>query len=164
MNVGIIYYSKSGNTKQIAEQIKEYAEQHNHTVNIVEIIPDKQPGFLKAGHSAIRQKDLPIKNENIDASQWDAVLFGCPIWAGKPAPFIKTVLKKTTNLKNKKTSMFITCSGSPEEKTVDLLKSYLLKKEANVSNETLVVHMDKKGKIKKEMPSVEDYTSSVLNS
>jgi flavodoxin len=162
MDVGIIFYSKTGNTKKIAERIKEYAEKREHNVHIIEVIPEKQPGFLKAGHSSIRQKDLPIKNGSIDASSWDIVLIGCPIWAGKPAPFIKTILQKTSNLHGKKTSMFITCSGSPEDKTLDLLKSYLIEKQADVSSNSLVVHMDRKGKIKKEKPFVKDFACSVL--
>ena len=163
MNIGIIYYSKSGNTKQIAEQIKKQAEEKDHTVDVVEVVPEKQPGFLKAGHSAIRQKDLPIENDSLDASSWDVVFVGSPIWAGKPAPFIKTFLDKTSNLQGKKTSMFITCSGGSESKTINLLKSYLEEKQAKVHNDTLIVHMNRKGEIKKEMPSVEDFTSSVLN-
>jgi flavodoxin len=163
MNVGIIFYSRSGNTRQIAERIKNQAEEHDHTVNVVEVIPVKQPGFLKAGYSAIRQKELPIKNDSLDVSSWDVVLVGCPIWAGKPAPFIKTLLKNTSHLNGKKTSMFITCSGGSESKTVNLLKSYLEGKQAKISNKKLIVHMNRKGKIKEEMPSVEDFTSSVLN-
>lgn len=166
MNVGIIYYSKSGNTKQIAEQIKHQAEEKDHTVDVVEVIPEKQPGFLKAGHSAIRQKDLPIQNDSVDASSWDVVFVGSPIWAGKPAPLIKTMIQKTTGFNNTKVSVFISCGGGekPGSKAVDLIKSYLHEKQAIVLDETLIVHMNRKGEIRKEIPSVEDFVSTVIES
>lgn len=165
MNIGIIYYSKSGNTKQIAEQIKQHAEEKHHEVDIVEVIPEKQPGFLKAGHSAIRQKDLPIKNDSLDASSWDIVFVGAPIWAGKPAPLIKTMIQKTTGFNNTKASVFITCGGGekPGSKAVDLIKSYLQEKQVIALDETLIVHMDRKGEIRKEIPSVKDFVSTVID-
>lgn len=165
MNIAILFYSKSGNTKKIADHIKHIAEKKNHTVEIVDIIPEKQPHFFKAGYSAVRQKTLPIKNEPIDVSSYDVVFVGCPIWAGKPAPFIKSMIQKTTGFSNLKTCVFITCAGGeqPGSKAVDLIKSYAKEQKASVIDNSLIVHMSGKGEIKKEIPSIKDFVSSIID-
>jgi flavodoxin len=166
MKIGILFYSKSGNTKQIGERIKKQSEKKNHTVDIVEVNPESEPGFFKASFSAIRQKPLPITNDTFDVSSYDLIFIGCPIWVGKPAPLIKTMIQKTTGFNQAKASVFITCGGGekPGSNAVDLIKSYLQEKQAIVLDETLIVHMDRKGEIKKEIPSVEDFVNNTLES
>ncbi len=166
MKIGILFYSKSGNTKQIADRIKQQAEKKKLDVDLVEVNPEEEPGFFKASFSAIRQKPLPIQNDTFDVSSYDLLFIGCPIWVGKPAPLIKTMIQKTTGFNNTKASVFITCGGGekPGSKAVDLIKSDLQEKQAMVLDETLIVHMDRKGKIRKEIPSVEDFVSTVIES
>ena len=166
MKIGILFYSKSGNTKQIADRIKQQAEKKKLDVDLVEVNPEEEPGFFKASFSAIRQKPLPIQNDTFDVSSYDLLFIGCPIWVGKPAPLIKTMIQKTTGFNNTKASVFITCGGGekPGSKAVDLIKSDLQEKQAMMLDETLIVHMDRKGRIRKEIPSVEDFVSTVIES
>lgn len=166
MKIGILFYSKSGNTKQITERIKNQSEEKKHDVDVVEVDLEEQPGFFKASFSAIRQKPLPIQNDIFDVSSYDLIFVGCPIWVGKPAPLIKTMIQKTTGFDNTKASVFITCGGGekPGSKAIELIKSYLQEKQAMVLDETLIVHMDRKGKIRKEIPSVEDFVTTILES
>ena len=166
MKIGILFYSKSGNTKQIADRIKQQAEKKKLDVDLVEVNPEEEPGFFKASFSAIRQKPLPIQNDTFDVSSYDLLFIGCPIWVGKPAPLIKTMIQKTTGFNNTKASVFITCGGGekPGSKAVEIIKSDLQEKQAMVLDETLIVHMDRKGKIRKEIPSVEDFVSTVIES
>ncbi|MBS3749026.1 MAG: NAD(P)H-dependent oxidoreductase [Candidatus Thermoplasmatota archaeon] len=166
MKIGILFYSKSGNTKQIGERIKKQSEKKNHAVDIVEVNPESEPGFFKASFSAIRQKQLPITNDTFDVSSYDLIFVGCPIWVGKPAPLIKSMIQKTTGFDNTKASVFITCGGGekPGSNAVDLIKYYLQNQQANILDETLIVHMNRKGKIRKEIPSVEDFVNNTLES
>jgi flavodoxin len=165
MKIGILFYSKSGNTKQIADRIKQQAEKKKYDVDLVEVNPEEEPGFFKASFSAIRQKPLPIQNDTFNVSSYDLLFIGCPIWVGKPAPLIKTMIQKTTGFNNTKASVFITCGGGekPGSKAIELIKSDLQEKQAMVLDETLIVHMDRKGKIRKEIPSVEDFVSTVID-
>lgn len=165
MKIGILFYSKSGNTKQIADRIKQQTEKKKHDVDLVEVNPEKEPGFFKASFSAIRQKPLPIQNDTFNVSSYDLLFIGCPIWVGKPAPLIKTMIQKTTGFNNTKASVFITCGGGekPGSKAIEIIKSDLQEKQAMVLDETLIVHMDRKGKIRKEIPSVEDFVSTVID-
>ena len=166
MSIAVLVYSKTGNTKQIAVRIKQVCEKRSYKVDIVPIEPQNQPGFLKAGYSAIRQKTLPITNEALDVSSYELVFIGSPVWAGKPAPFIKSMLEKTKGFKKTKSAVFITCAGGEKKdsKVITLLQRYLQDKDAVVSDASLIVHMSKNGKIKKEIPSFQDFINTVLPS
>ena len=94
MKTGIIYYSRTGNTKQAAETIEKKLKNKKIDVKLFEIKHVKKPGFFKAGYAAMRQKELPIIDVDFDLKKYDLLLFGSPIWAGKPAPFIKTFINK----------------------------------------------------------------------
>jgi flavodoxin len=48
MKIGILFYSKSGNTKQITERIKNQSEEKKHDVDVVEVDPEEQPGFFQS--------------------------------------------------------------------------------------------------------------------
>lgn len=126
MTVGIIYYSRSGNTRIAVKLLEEKLKQQQLPVQVVEIEAVKNPGYLKAGYSGYRQKELPIKNTEFDVGPFDVLLVGGPIWAGHPSPFIKTFFKHVTNGKGKKVGLFIT-SGSPpgqNSEAADLMKEY----------------------------------------
>lgn len=166
MNIGIIYYSRTGNTKKIAGYIEQAVKKKNHQTECIEVIPDKQPGYLNAVFSSIRQKKIPITNEPVDVAVYDHVFIGCPIWGRKPAPVIKTIIQQSKGFEKTMTSVFITCGGleTPESTSIQLLKSYLREKQANIFDDTLIVYMQGNEKIREEIPSVEDYVSTVLTS
>jgi flavodoxin len=56
MTVGIIYYSRTGNTRYVVKLLEEKLKEQNRTVKVVEIEAVKKPGFFKAGYAAFRQK------------------------------------------------------------------------------------------------------------
>ena len=61
MTIGIIYYSRTGNTRHAAKLLEEKLKERNRDVKLVEIEAVKKPGFFKAGFAAFRQKELPMK-------------------------------------------------------------------------------------------------------
>ena len=62
MKVGIVYYSRTGNTKHAAGIIESKLKEQKTDVALVEIEHVKKPGFFKAGRSVMAEKELPIKN------------------------------------------------------------------------------------------------------
>ena len=102
MKIGIIYYSRTGNTRNVAKKLEEKLKNKKISVELIEVKHTKKPGFFRAGYAAIKQKDLPITNTNFDLKKYDILLFGAPIWAGKPAPFVKTFINKAKNSEGKK--------------------------------------------------------------
>jgi len=148
MKTAIVYYSRSGNTKYAAQMLKEKLKGKNIDVDLIEIQSVKRPGFFKAGRAAMREMDLPIKNIDVDLHSYDAFVVGSPIWAGKPAPFIKTFFSTAKNVKGKKTVMFVTGGGKPDSqgKAKDCMKQQLETVGLNVSDAFLGLQM-RKGKI-----------------
>jgi menaquinone-dependent protoporphyrinogen IX oxidase len=81
MNVGIVFYSRTGNTKKIAELLKQNLDQMKINAELIEIVHQKKLGFLKASRVGMKQTEPPIKNTNYDISKYNTVLVGMPIWA-----------------------------------------------------------------------------------
>ena len=126
MTVGIVYYSRTDNTHAAAKLLEEKLKARNVPTQLIEIQAVKKPGYLKAGYAAFRQKELPVKNTSFDLKDFDTILVGVPIWAGRPAPFVKTFFTKAQNGKGKKTGFFITCGGIPSSQTkaAEMMKTY----------------------------------------
>lgn len=162
MKVGIVYYSRTGNTKKAAEILKNKIENDENNVELIEIEHQKKPGFFKAGRAAMTQKELPIKNTDFDLEKYDAILVGSPTWAGKPAPYLKTFFKKAENYKDKKAGVFITgsASGEKNEKTSDFLKEYLSSVGLKTFNETLNLKM-KKEEVKDKENKIDDFLENI---
>ncbi len=106
MKIGIIYYSRTGNTRQTAKILEEKFKEKKAEVELIEIEHVKKPGFLTAGRASIKQKELPIKNTVFDMGKYDIILTGSPTWGGRPSPFIKSFIERAENIKGKKVAVF----------------------------------------------------------
>jgi len=145
MKIGIVYYSRTGNTKHAAKIIESKLKEQKADVELVEIEHLKKPGFIKAGRAALTQKELPIKNTESDLKKYDFILVGSPTWAGRPVPYIKTFMSKTENVKGKKAMIFNT-GASPiddREKTIEIIKNDLDKFGLSVIDNSLKLKMKK---------------------
>lgn len=96
----IVYYSRTGNTEKVAEEINEILEGE-----MEEIIDRKNRngffGFLIGGFDAFREKETDINPISHDLSKFDRVIIGTPIWAGKMVPAVRTFINKfKKDLKN----------------------------------------------------------------
>ncbi|MDG6229115.1 MAG: NAD(P)H-dependent oxidoreductase [Candidatus Thermoplasmatota archaeon] len=148
MKVGLFYYSKTGNTKKIASMIEQKIKANKINIDLIEIQPIKHPGFIKGAYTAYREKDLPIKNQDLDVKQYDLLILGSPVWAGKPVPFIHTFLHKSINTIGKKVAFFFTSGGELEKTRLvqDILKKWSKEKDFQMKKNMLIIQM-KKGDI-----------------
>lgn len=148
MKVGLFYYSKTGNTTKLASIIYEKIKSNKINIDMIEIKPIKHPGFFKAGYTAFREKQLPITNTDLDLKEYNMLILGTPVWAGKPTPFIQTLLNKATNMNNKKIAFFFTCSGPPDKARLmtDILEKWSKQQNLHMMKKILSVQM-KKGEI-----------------
>lgn len=93
MKILVVYYSRSGVTRLVAENIAK-------TIGAdVEEIEDREnrrgvSGFLRCGYEAMFNKLTKIGELKADVSAYDLVVVGSPIWAGRLAPPATTFLKK----------------------------------------------------------------------
>ena len=126
MKTLVAYYSKTGNTKFVAEKI---AKQLN--ADLSEIIDKKKRegklGFLKSGYAGLRQKLTEIEvSKPID--DYDVIVVGSPVWAGKITPAIRKFLV-SNNFSNKLVAYFVTLDGNKAEKTLQNMKKTIRAKQ-----------------------------------
>jgi flavodoxin len=126
MNGLIIYFSRTGRTRRIAEAIQEV------TGFDLEEIKEKAGrdgtlGFLKSGMESTRRMLPQIIPLTHDPAQYDIVIIGTPIWASNMSSPIRAFI---TEYKNKINKIALFCTGDGvEPKKVFISISELLGKE-----------------------------------
>jgi flavodoxin len=164
MTIGIVYYSRTGNTRQAAKLLEEKLKERKINAKLIEIEAVKKPGYLKAGYAAFRQKELPIKNTELNLSEFDALLVGTPTWGGKPSPFIKTFFTKVNNVKGKKVGLFATGGSVPgsQTTTAQMMKEYA-EQQGLVPVDAFLTLQMMSGEIKDGTQIIPHFLESVLS-
>ncbi|EHR77439.1 flavodoxin [Thermococcus litoralis DSM 5473] len=135
MKTLVVFYSRSGTTKRVAQELAEALG-----ADIDEVIDKKSRkgilGILRAGYDATREKTTEIEFTK-DPSEYDFVIVGSPVWNRRVTPAIRTYLLQNRG-KIKAAAFFATCMGNSgkcldqmEELYGDkaVLKKTLVKKE-----------------------------------
>jgi flavodoxin len=108
----VVYYSKSGNTKKLAELIKEKTKADIYEI---ELDGNYYGGFLKtliADYKQIKTKEYPkIKNELPDLSSYDLIFVGSPVWGYTVAPPVLSFLQ-SADLSGKTVVPFASYGGN----------------------------------------------------
>lgn len=125
MKTLVTFYSRTGNTKRMAELIANKLH-----ADIDEIIDQKNRqgilGFIFGGRDAVKQSLTEITISK-NPAEYDLVIIGTPVWAGSSTPAFRTYLTENKN-KIKKAAVFITSSGDTVDKTVTVFENILDKK------------------------------------
>lgn len=162
MKVCLVFFSKTGNTRTVAQLLKKQFKEKKIDIDEIEIEPVKMPGFMMSGYAGGRQKELPIKNTDIDLCKYDFVIFGAPIWNGKPAPFLKTSINKAENISGKYGSFFIT-HAAPIGKNIEapiVFKENMENRGINVIDSYLSLQT-KKDSIEDGKQKIDDFINTV---
>lgn len=111
MNKLIVFFSYTGNTKMIANKIKE--KLNCDILEIKTIIPYSKDydTVVNDEHNSEASNYLPqIEEINIDLSIYDEIILGTPVWWYRPVPAIRTFLKQN-DLTGKTIKPFATNAG-----------------------------------------------------
>ncbi|MCW8801900.1 MAG: NAD(P)H-dependent oxidoreductase [Candidatus Bathyarchaeota archaeon] len=122
MKTLVTYYSKTGNTKYVAQKI---ADQLNAEMSEIRDKKNRKGklNFVKSGYESIREKLTEIEvTKKID--EYDFVIVGSPVWAGKIPPAIRTFLVKN-DFGTKKIAFFVTVGGDKPEKALNAMKEII---------------------------------------
>lgn len=91
MKTLVVYYSRTGRTKKVAEAIAQKLQ-----CDIEEILDTKKRtgliGFLRSGRHSMKKKLTVLKPIKNDPALYDLVLIGTPIWADSISTPIRTYL------------------------------------------------------------------------
>jgi flavodoxin len=121
MKTLVIYYTRTGNTKFIAETI--VAELGADIEEVIDL-KNRQGrlNYLPAGRDAMQGKETEIAQTKRTPTDYDLIIIGQPVWAGSPTPAIRTYLNKN-DLSGKKVALFFSDVGLGKavEKTKSLM-------------------------------------------
>lgn len=79
----VVYYSYTGNTKKIAEEVK-----NKLNCDILELEPetpfsdDYDEVVEEYQNNSIDNKEVPIKDINVNLDEYDEIIVGTPVWWG----------------------------------------------------------------------------------
>jgi flavodoxin len=114
MKTLIVYYSRSGVTKKVAEFI---GKKIGATVEEL-IDKDKREGvlgYIRSGKEAMKKELAEIEAIKNNPEDFDLIFIGTPVWAGTMAPAVRTYIEKNKD-KIKKAIFFSTQGGTREQK------------------------------------------------
>ena len=128
----IMYYSKTGKTKIVAEELKVLIPD----ARVVEIKSDV--GIMKA----VMWQQLFNRNAcnepiAVDLEKYDRVILCSPIWLQKISSPMRTILN-TVPMEGKKVNLFVVCAGHFGEGGQKKLKKQLASKEINLMSLSII--------------------------
>lgn len=108
----VVYYSLTGNTKGIAEQISTDLKADTFAIETVEAYPDDYKQLTELAKKEIADGVKPaLKNKPANLAQYDVIFVGSPCWWSTIAPPVATFLTEN-NFSGKKIVPFMTHGGS----------------------------------------------------
>lgn len=119
----IVYYSRSGNTRVVAEKIHATLDGNIVELQTVHPYPEEYRATTEQAQKELKANDFPpLKTAVDDISPYDVILVGSPNWWGTFASPVRGFLAQH-NFSGKKIAPFITHEGSALGKSVADLKT-----------------------------------------
>ncbi|MGB9979137.1 flavodoxin family protein [Methanobacterium sp.] len=126
----VLYYSRTGKTAVAAKAIADKIS--SEIVEIKDLKGRKGfMGYIKAALDARSMKTTPIEPSTVNIADYDTICLGTPIWAGKPAPAINTIIKNS-EIQGKNVIILVTLGGNGYEDTLNSMSKEIEAKGGNV--------------------------------
>jgi flavodoxin len=113
----VYYYSRSGNTKLIAEHIAQTlgceSEALKDPVSYSGVI-----GFIKGGRDALKKVTPKIQSLVHNPAAYELIVIGQPVWAARPVPAVNGLIKQY-NLAGKNVALFVTFDGGGDARCLE---------------------------------------------
>jgi flavodoxin len=131
MKTLVIYYSLTGKTELVAQEI---AKELNADLRKVEDLkkPSIAWAYFYGGYSAMRGKEWKIKPVDLNLSGYDRIFVGSPVWAGKPAPAVNTVIA-SIDFTGKTVIPFVTMGGSGGDRAIKAMSDKITTKGGKIA-------------------------------
>lgn len=121
----IIYYSLTENTKNAAEKLAGLLNADLCRIETEKPMPeDRNKQMMVGGMKATFGMCPAIKGALQNVSEYDEIVIGTPVWAGKNAPAVNTLLKNK-QIKEKTTAVFTLSGGGDNDRCAARLRKKL---------------------------------------
>ena len=118
----VVYYSLEGNTRYIAEAIKEAVGADSFELKPeVEINPKGFMKYMEGGRQVVKKETPNLKNLDLNPDDYDVLFIGTPVWAFSYTPALRTLFAQCP-IKAKKIALFC-CQGGQPGKTFGNIKN-----------------------------------------
>jgi len=142
MKCALIYYSYSGVTKKVVQDMNKII-----SGTLIEVTPNKPYNTLTAyslGCKRARYEEAdPVSPSSIDLALYDHVIIAGPVWAWKPAPPVNGAIMSLKNGEGKTASIICT-SGGQAGNSVEVMRKALEKQGLQVTGDLVLVPEDLK--------------------
>jgi len=128
MNALVVYYSRTGVTKKVAEHLAELL--NADVEEIVDLKDRKGPiGYVIAGKDASTKSLTNIRMLEKKPSRYDMIIIGSPVWAWALTPAIRSFVHQNKPfLKGKRFAFFCTMGGNGDTQLFQQLEGLLEEK------------------------------------
>ena len=142
----VLYYSLSGNTKYVANEIARKLQADILAIETVKEYPDDYDVLVGLGKREVESGCQPqLKPFRIDYSKYDKIIIGSPVWWHSFAPAIKTLLSLSKEgMKGRSVYPFVTHDGYPGHVGSDFKRAL---KSVGYLGQLLTVKFEEKEKI-----------------
>ena len=118
----VIYYSLTGNTKMIADTIRESLNSDILALKpIKELKADSSMKYMWGGAQATMKIKPKLEDFSINPLDYDLIFMGTPVWAWTLSPPINTILSQF-DFKGKKVALWV-CAGGNGIKAMERFKN-----------------------------------------
>jgi flavodoxin len=124
MRTLVVYYSKTGNTKVVAEMIAKAMSADVERLVETQAKRGGLLGYLRSGGDAMRGRKSVIAVPKTRATDYDLIVVGSPVWGWDLAPAVRTYLSEADTA-TKRVALFCTMGSSGEAKTFRSMKGLL---------------------------------------
>ena len=123
MKTAIVYYSMHGNVRYVSEKVAKELGADLIELIPVKAYPDKGAMQFIWGGSAVTFKKKPeLEPYTFNASDYDLVIIGTPVWASNFTPPLRTFFENN-DLTGKKIAVIATSAGGDSSKCLEAVKA-----------------------------------------
>jgi len=148
----VLYFSRSGNTRFVAEEIAKAAK-----ADIEEIFEQKDRkgaiGYISAGKDAMMKKPSKIQPITTNVSEYDKIYIGQPVWGWTMVPALRAMLEEN-DFTGKKIVLFCTMDGSGDKGCYRETRKFLLRSKIEKEMTFIKPIKDKEKTIKQIQDSI----------
>ena len=123
MKTAVVFYSMHGNVRYVSEKVAKELGADLIELIPVKAYPDKGAMQFIWGGSAVTFKKKPeLEPYSFNASDYDLVIIGTPVWASNFTPPLRTFFENN-DLTGKKIAVIATSAGGDSAKCVEAVKT-----------------------------------------